>query len=116
MPSGVKDEDTRARYGQRCSTPDHYQAPAIYGTSLANLEPFHLEIECGCGHSGNLSMVAMIRHHGGDRQTLGDLLPRLTCSQCKKPPAAILLNQAMFKHFAYGPPRGWSQCVWPMTG
>jgi len=111
----VRDKDTRFA-GLRGDTPTKYRPPGIYQARLGELDRYHLEIACACGHQGNKPVSAYARFHGGPMQTLGDLLARLECSRCKARPATVLLNECMLKHFAFGPPRGWSVQVWPMNG
>lgn len=61
------------------------------GQKLRELNGWSLYAQCACGRAVVLPLRRLNAQHG-PRATLGDVVARLTCSECRRPPAYLDLR------------------------
>ncbi|MEW6124761.1 MAG: hypothetical protein AB1698_19300 [Pseudomonadota bacterium] len=61
------------------------------GQKLGGLNGWSLYAQCGCGRAAVLPLRRLNAQHG-PRAILGDVVARLTCSECRRPPAYLDLR------------------------
>lgn len=88
--------------------PALYRSPLVLGTIIGQLGAFCLHRRCHCpqGFASCTPIWRFVERYGG-AVLLGDLLPRLVCQHCRRPPEVILAEDAYYG-VTGGPTPGWS--------
>lgn len=90
-----------------CSRLGDRAAGLVMQVAIADLGGYWLELHCD-RHGMTLLPFNLIARRQGGKHRFADVLARLTCKICHRPPARAWLNETHNRTFQHGAPPGWS--------